>query len=651
MTEVRSPYPGLRPFREEEHPFFFGRYEHTTALYRLLDRGRLLAVLGGSGSGKSSLVQAGLLPLLDKEKRPDGSLRWAILALRPGTHPINRLAIALIKVAGARNDTNPRIASGLRRSSHGLAEEVGRLLPADREVLILVDQFEELFRYADAKDAEETGSRDPGIARLAQDDESRRFVEILLTASTLSEPRVRVILTMRSDFLGDCARFRGLAEAVSANQYLTPRLDRDQQTEAIVGPLLRHARRLDADVLELTKTRPEDWSDLIEPQLVDQLKNDAGDDPDQLPVLQHALLRCWQEASGGRLTLDLYRSRSLGGWGVILSNHADQVMESCGDGRAATVERIFRALTERDRAGRAIRRPRTIAQLAAETADEIADIRAVISRFSAPDCSFLVPPMPPDELVDIGHEALIRQWGKIANPGTGWLQKEFRDGLIWQSLLVQAEAHEKNPKDVLSPAATEERQRWFEQHNPSWAERYGGRWPLVDGLVRASVRARDWARRLRWGAGLAGLLVGGLLTFDQWQRAREAERQRIEAVATSIGFQLELQSGMVERRDVEGLMALANAGRDERLAFVTELFRRPALAERFARNPAVVTRALVGVNPDARRRRHNPCFRPGRGHSGELGKPLCKGAPRHRAGDGGSPRAGPCFHGCTHRRG
>ena len=307
------------------------------------------------------------------------------------------------------------------------------------------------------------------MVRLARDDESRRFVEGLLTATTLAAPRIRVILTMRSDFLGDCARYRGLAEAVSANQYLTPRLDRDQQTEAIVGPLLRHAGRLPPDVVELTDLRAESWSDLIEPQLVEQLKNDAGDDPDQLPVLQHALLRCWQEASGGRLTLDLYRS--LGGWGVVLSNHADQVMASLGDRYAGTVERIFRALTERDRAGRAIRRPRTIAQLEAEAGDEEKDIRAAIGRFSAPDCSFLVPPTPPDELVDIGHEALIRQWGKIADPGTGWLQKEFRDGLIWQSLLVQAEAHEHNPRDVLSPTATEERRRWFEEHNQSWAER------------------------------------------------------------------------------------------------------------------------------------------------------------------------------------
>ena len=398
---------------------------------------------------------------------------------------------------------------------------------------------------------------------------SRRFVEVLLTASTLSVPRVRVILTMRSDFLGDCARYRGLAEAVSANQYLTPRLDRDQQTEAIVGPLLRHAGRLKPDVLELIKTQPKDWSDLIEPQLVEQLKNDAGDDPDQLPVLQHALLRCWQEASGGRLTLARYRS--LGGWGVILSNHADQVMEACGDHLAGTVERIFRALTERDRAGRAIRRPRTTAQLADETGDKMPDIRAVISRFSASDCSFLVPPMPPDELVDIGHEALIRRWGKIADHRTGWLQKEFRDGLIWQALLVDTEAHEQNADHLLPRTVIEAREQWFKEHYSSWSERYGGQWASVQKLLQASR-----------------------LSFDEWQREEEAKRQRTEAVATSIGSKLELPSGEVARADVDALIALARASTDERLAFVRELLRRPALAECFARNPAVVARALSG---------------------------------------------------------
>lgn len=598
MTNAGEPYPGLRPFRKDEHAFFFGRYEHTATLYRLLDRGRLLAILGGSGSGKSSLVLAGLLPLLAQEKRGDGTPRWTIAMLRPGSQPMRRLATALLKTAAAEGESIQRVIAGLRHTSRGLATEIDRLLPADREILILVDQFEELFRYVQAENVDDIDNRDSAVARLSRDDETRRFVELLLTAAASSRRRIRVVITMRSDFLGDCARYRGLAEAVSANQYLAPWLNRDQQTEAIIGPLLRGAGRLVAGIFELTDIKVKDWSDLIEPQLVEQLLNDAGDEPDQLPVLQHALRRCWQEASGSRLTLQRYRD--LGGWGVILSNHADQVMQHCGVGRATTVERIFRALIQRDGIGRAIRRPCTIAQLLEETGEQEAHIREVIAQFSAADCSFLAPPTAPDELIDIGHEALIRQWRKIAHPSSGWLQEESRDGLIWQLLVFRAQGYQKNPQDVLSAADIEGRQPWFEQHNEHWADRYGGQWQLVDKLMRASNRARHSARRKRVAvratilAFSAVILVAAVLTND-------ARRDADKAVAVSIGLQLEFPDGAVEYGDMNALVELSRADEDQRLAFIDEVFQRPALAERFVRNVPVVTRALVGLDAEKSR--------------------------------------------------
>lgn len=594
MTNAGEPYPGLRPFRKDEHSFFFGRFEHTAALYRLLDRGRLLAILGGSGSGKSSLVLAGLLPLLEKEKRSDGTPRWTMVMLRPGSQPMRRLAAALLESAASAEESIQRVIAGLRHTSRGLVTEIERLLPTGREVLIPVDQFEELFRYAQADSIDGIDSRDPAVAKLSRDDEARRFVDLLLTAAASSRRRIRIVITMRSEFLGDCARYRGLAEAVSANQYLAPWLNREQQAEAIVGPLLRGAGRLAPDVFELTSTNTKDWSDLIEPQLVEQLLNDAGNQPDQLPVLQHALRRCWQEAAGSRLTLQRYRD--LGGWGVILSNHADQVMQRCGAGRGTTVERIFRALIQRDGIGRAIRRPCTIAQLVAETGEREAHIRAVVTQFSAADCSFIAPPTAPDELIDIGHEALIRQWRKIASSSNGWLQEESRDGLIWRLLLFRAQGHEKNPEDVLSVADIEERQPWFEQHNERWAERYGGRWQLVDKLMRASNRARHTGRRKKIAvrATILAFSVGILMA---WIQINDANRDAARALAVSIGLQLEFPDGAVESGDMKALLELArDEDGDMRLAFIKEVSLSPDFAGRLARNVAVVTRALVGVD-------------------------------------------------------
>ncbi len=599
MTSASEPYPGLRPFRKDEHAFFFGRYEHIAALYRLLDRGRLLAILGGSGSGKSSLILAGLLPLLEAEKRSDSTPRWTIVSLRPGAHPIRRLAAALLTAAASEAESIQRTIAGLRHTSAGLGTEINRLLPGDNDVLILVDQFEELFRFADAGDTDGREGHAVAVARLSRDDESRRFIELLLTATTFSARRIRIVITMRSDFLGDCARYRGLAEAVSGNQYLAPWLDRDQQREAIVGPLLRGAGRLDDDVFELTDTPVNAWSDLIEPQLVEQLLNDAGDEPDQLPVMQHALRRCWREADGERMTLHNYRE--LGGWGVILSNHADNVMQRCGSERAAAVERMFRALIECDGTGRATRRPCTIAQLSKETGSPEADIRAIVAEFSSTDCSFLAPPTPPpDELVDIGHEALIRQWRKIAHPARGWLQEEARDGMLWQLLVFQAQTHAQNAEEVLSAAVTEQRLPWFKQRNEHWASRYGDQWPLVAKLMSASNRARIMARRKK--SALKAVAVACLVVLLMMLVVTQVgHREQAEAQAVAIGLQLEFPDGTVKEGDKKALLELAkDTDDDARLAFITQVSKSPELAGRLARNASMVTRALVGVDPDKR---------------------------------------------------
>ena len=129
-------------------------------------------------------------------------------------------------------------------------------------MLIVVDQFEELFRFADA-------ARQPD-----RDDDAAAFVKLLLEASQQRELPIYVVLTMRSDYIGDCARFRGLPEAVTNALYLIPRMSREQRRAAIVEPV-----RVGGGT--------------IAPRLVVRLLNDVGDDPDQLPILQHALMRCW----------------------------------------------------------------------------------------------------------------------------------------------------------------------------------------------------------------------------------------------------------------------------------------------------------------------------------------------------------------------
>ena len=307
-------------------------------------------MVGTSGSGKSSLVRAGLLPVLLGERGLDGERRWVHAVTLPGDRPIAALADALACLdqppAGVpdpfRDARRTSIEALLREASSGLRDAVARSrAAAGRSLVLVVDQFEELFKFVD----EATGP-----ARAAREEEAAAYVALLLEAARPStSSRVSVLLTMRSDYLGDCNRFAGLAEAVSASQFLVPRLTRDQRREAMELPLAKAAGS-------------------IEPELVQRLLNDTGDDPDQLPVLQHALMCMWIKAPDRRLGVNTYRD--VGRLDGALSQHADAILREIGtmapDAEAATA-RLLKALTSLDAEGRGTRRRRTFAELIDET--------------------------------------------------------------------------------------------------------------------------------------------------------------------------------------------------------------------------------------------------------------------------------------------
>jgi conflict system STAND superfamily ATPase len=226
-----NPFPGLRPFRHEEADLFFGRDRQSDELVRRLAGRRFLAVLGTSGSGKSSLVRAGLLPSLEGGLMAEAGAHWLTAILRPQDDPIGFLARALVEAGVlAKLDLSEAAAAEvvettLRRSSLGLVEvaRLARLAPHEN-LLVLVDQFEEIFRFA-------------GLASQLGEDEAKAFVKLLLVASQQTELPVYVLITMRSDFLGDCDRFPGLPETITDSPYLIPRLSRDELQAAITGPV------------------------------------------------------------------------------------------------------------------------------------------------------------------------------------------------------------------------------------------------------------------------------------------------------------------------------------------------------------------------------------------------------------------------------
>lgn len=608
VLSSQRPFPGLRPFDFRDHEFFFGREEQIYALYRLIDRSRFVAVVGSSGSGKSSLVRAGLLPLLDEETSGQGGRNWQRRVMRPGEAPITSLARLLASLAYDDDSTiaavrQERIAFDLRRSSFGIADAISKIENLKGfSLLLVVDQFEELFRYGSGSP---TGARD-AIDEARSRDEATQFVQLLLEGSRASQGDIHIVVTMRSDFIGDCARFHGLPEAVSASQFLVPSLTRDQLEEVIRCPL-------------------EKIGDTIEPALVERLLNDSSDELDQLPVLQHCLLRLWERAgtdpadkarpevvaeasteapratvtSSRHLRMEHYLG--IGGMSGALSRHAEEILAELS-GLELAVEQTFRALAEIDREGRAIRRALPFRQLLEESGVPETDLRRVLDRFRADDCSFLVPSVSDVPVIeaatriDVGHEALLRRWARTSGVGgsivsseteggsgerLGWLRCEERDGQLYRGLLSLLD-HVGTDAPTLPLGLVDERWTWWNTHprTPAWAARYGGDFDRVQQLFEASLaalRAED-ARKQREAAlrarvakitRVGAIVVSGLLivavvlAFLSYRQAEIAKRSYLPALRQTRSvvekISQDLPSGAVSVRAGKDLLATIDA--------------------------------------------------------------------------------------------
>jgi hypothetical protein len=442
-----QPYPGLRPFESSEADLFFGRERQVDALLERLSHSHFVAVVGESGAGKSSLVRAGLLPALDAGFVVEAGSDWRVAVMRPGGTPLAALADALLAThvltdAGGTPRREFALAE-LRRGPFGLAQLVSDAhLPATCNLLLVVDQFEELFRYC----------REP-----AQKDQASIFVELLLEAATQRHVSISVVLTMRSDFVGDCARFRGLPERLNDNQFLTPRLTREQVAVAIRGPA-----RVCGGVVDAS--------------LVDELCNAVGDDQDQLPLLQHLLMRMWEEAckvsNPPRLTSAL--SKVLGGLHSALSNHAQQIFDLLPDETArAVAQSMFRGLTDPFSQRWDLRRDASVSEVAAIASVASNEVIAVANEFRGAGRHMLMPPavipLDANSRLDISHESLIRQWSSLSN----WAAEEATNAREFARLHDEA-MRDRKDRELLTGRNLDRALDWKRQARPTvgWAARY-----------------------------------------------------------------------------------------------------------------------------------------------------------------------------------
>ncbi len=559
--QISNPFPGLRSFEEDENILFFGREKQVDDLIRKLRKNRFLGVIGTSGSGKSSLVKSGLLPSLYGGFMAGAGSHWRTVTFRPGTNPIGNMAKALnqsgqgiLHQIGVDSvEHSDLIETTLRRSNQGLIEYYKQNTTNNREhLLVLIDQFEEIFRFSEFEKSAKDGFRD-----------STAFINLLLKTAEQTELPIYIVFTMRSDFLGDCTSFKGLPEAINDGHYLVPRMTRDQTREAIEGPIA--VGKGD-----------------ITPGLVNRLLNDVGDNLDQLPILQHSLMRIWDywEKKTNKIgPIDIDHYESIGTMKEALSLHAEEAFVELpyteNNHYELLCKAIFKTLTDRGSDNRGIRRPTKISEVMKLTHASIDDIILVSSLFRTESRAFLMPPhqyeLTENSILDISHESLMRVWKRLVT----WVEEESESIQMYLRLCEAADQYEQRKGGLWRDPELSLAIKWKSENNPNelWAGRINDNFNrtmlFLDYSIDQQLREDQFkeyqqkarlkrARVFALSISAVALVAVGLAFWAYKEKDKAAAAQEIAAKERDKAKDLAIKATAAEKT--------ANAARQEALA-------------------------------------------------------------------------------------
>ena len=394
-------YRGLESFESNHAPYFFGRELLTEILVERLRQDRFLVVVGASGSGKSSVVRAGVLPALANERLPTGapwplpsSANWLAPVIKPGQRPQEALAVelaSLVSVARGMSaldearlqQVRQEIQDRLLREESALHELVMEIVAKhadDRRVVVVIDQFEELFT-------------------LCPFEQRQRFIDALLYAVGQPEGRTTVLLTLRADFVAQCTAYPALSDLIAGHQVWVRAMDDAGLRAAIERPLWLAGMQ-------------------YEPGLVPLILADVGREPGALPLLEDALWSLFEHCKAGDEIIELWEYREIGGVQGALAKRADDVYAILSKEEGEVVaqkytRRILLQLVEMREGQEPTRRRATLDELITAPKQR-ALMEKVVQRLT--DARLLTTTQDEatgQRVVDISHEALIRGWPRL----------------------------------------------------------------------------------------------------------------------------------------------------------------------------------------------------------------------------------------------
>ncbi len=584
--EKLNPFPGLRPFTSGENDFFFGRDGESEEIVGKLIKNRFVAVTGASGSGKSSLIHCGVIPKI-KARSVKGASSWRIISIKPGNDPVGNLADAFVE-PGLNSDQKKlrreELVKLLKEDQDGISTLLSTIFKGSGDkTLLLIDQFEELFRYG----SPETGR--------GHSKDANEFINLITNAVIRDDNGFHAIIALRSDLVSECAQFKIFTQLVNNSNFLVPRMTKENFREVITGPVRNAGAKIDEELVEV-------------------LLNDINVRTDQLPVLQHALMRTWnrwKELEEPERPLSLSDYYSIGTMKDAISRHADEEFEKLTPEGKRICEKLFKLITGKGSDNKEIRYPsnfRTVMSAVPCTAEELSE---VINRFRDPSISVITPyyniPLNDDSIIDLSHESLIRLWDRLK----GWVEEEAESVRMYLRLSEASALYQQGKAGLMKQPDLQLAIKWREQNKPTlwWAQKYNPAWERAMVYLRTSEKEyldeeEQKQRQHRWrlrririlSSILGGIVILTLLSLgvvsiskiNSDNRRREAEKQREEYAARQSWAQQ--YATIAVRRSVESDSVANEAVKKEQM----ERELREAAQDQFnsARKEAVYAKRL-----------------------------------------------------------
>jgi energy-coupling factor transporter ATP-binding protein EcfA2 len=444
-----NPFPGLKSFQFEDHALFFGRETQVESLREKLFKSGFLAITGAAGSGKSSLSKAGLIPAIIKASANSAN-KCLFIPFNPGMNPLRSLAEALTSNIPISKEG---IKLTVKQVEQILLDDPKQILTLTKDIeakhhlLIFIDQFEEVFRYAQPSGAGKEVSLD-----------TKSFIQCLVELTVDKQNKTYVVLTMQSTYLEDCTQFEGFIELINDGSYLIPKMSQPDIRNSIIKPALYYGVT-------------------ISEELVDQLMQDLEHFSDPLPVLQHALMRTWAhwQSSTSESEIRISDYNAIGTMFNAISNHSDKIFNGFSNEKYRKgTELIFKALIKSRSGETGVLQPVSFADILKITNQPEALALDVIDAFRN-DNSFILTPgqdvqIANDTVIDLSLESITDLWVQLKK----WVAEEVDSSITYKKISSTSARYQTGKAGLLTGPELQLGLQWRKTQNPTlgWANKY-----------------------------------------------------------------------------------------------------------------------------------------------------------------------------------